>query len=231
LGKRANFRARKRDWGLRRALHWEVMHLLSKVGIRVHYVILNASMMQILGEERPAVPAGYETRVVGIDEILPYGDSVEGLSREFLESAFARGDVCTANFRDGELVGYGFTSYTRARVTEQLDVLVPAGFRYPYKSWTHPAHRRANLSSMRGYVRRQTLPAGHEQRSIDYVETHNYASLLHGYRHPRERGIPMGFCGWITVFGRQLPFNSRRARWIGFEFVRKDDTRPRQYVW
>lgn len=65
---------------------------------------------------------------------------------------------------------------------------------------------------------------------ISMAETHNYPSLLHGYRHPRLRGLRMGFCGWITVFGRQIPFNSRRARWIGFEFVRREDHRRRQYV-
>jgi hypothetical protein len=41
----------------------------------------------------------------------------------------------------------------------------------------------------------------------------------------------MGFCGWITIFGRQIPFTSRRARWVGFELVRNDDNRRRQYVW
>ena len=80
------------------------------------------------------------------------------LSRAFLETAFGRGDRCTANFFHGRLVGYSFNAYVRARVNDQLDVLVPPGFRYGYKSWTHSEHRRANLSRMRGYVRRKTLP-------------------------------------------------------------------------
>ncbi len=40
----------------------------------------------------------------------------------------------------------------------------------------------------------------------------------------------MGLCGWITLFGRQIPFNTRRAKWIGFELVRKEDHRRRQYI-
>ena len=40
----------------------------------------------------------------------------------------------------------------------------------------------------------------------------------------------MGFCGSMTRLGREIPFNSRRARWIGFEIVRKDDPGVRQYV-
>jgi hypothetical protein len=67
-------------------------------------------------------------------------------------------------------------------------------------------------------------------RMISYPETHNYPSLLHGSRHPGLRSPRMGFCGWITVFGQQIPFNSRRARWIRIEFVRREDQRCRQYV-
>jgi hypothetical protein len=206
------------------------MHGLSMLGLHVHYVIVGSDMRQIVGEDTPAVVPGYDTRVVGLDELLPYVDQVPDLSREFLETALARGDIGTANFHGGALVGFSFSSCTRVRVTSQLDALIPEGFRYGYKSWTHADHRRANLSRMRGYVRRQTLRSAHEQRSISYIETHNYPSLLHGYRHPRLRSLRMGLSGWITVFGRQVPFNSRRARWVGFEFVRKEDSRRRQYV-
>ena len=225
-----NFKTRRRDWGVKRALYWELMHALSKIGVRLHYVRVLAGMLEIEGEEKPEVPPGYEARMVALAEMLPYADSTFGLSRDYLHTAFQRGDRCTANFYHGELVGYSFNAYARARASEQLDVLVPGGFRYSYKAWTHPDHRRVNLSRIRAYTRRAMLPHDHNQRAISFVETHNYPSLLHGYRHPRLRGLPMGFCGWITIFGRQIPFTSRRARWIGFELVRNDDDRRRQYV-
>jgi hypothetical protein len=225
-----NVRTRSRQWGWRRALYWELMHLLERLGIRVHYVMVGADMHEIVGEEKPETPPEYQTRVVRVSELESFAERVPGLDREFLEAAKQRNDICTANFCDGELVGYAFSTFSRARVTEQLDVLVPEGFRYGYKGWTHPEHRRANLSRMRTYVRRQTRRADHLERSIHYIETHNYPSLLHGYRHPRMRSLRMGLCGWITVFGRQIPFNSRRARWIGFEFVRREDPGSRKYV-
>ncbi len=151
-------------------------------------------------------------------------------SKEFLEEAFARGDECGANFHDGKLIGFGFQCRTRAPVTEQLDLLVPPGFRYGYKAWIHPDHRRRNLSRIQGYVRFNTLPRPFEERSISYIETHNYPSLLHSYVHPRLRHLRTGYVGWVTLFGRQIPFNSRGAKRIGFEFVKKSDTRIRQYV-
>jgi hypothetical protein len=225
------FHKRRADWGLRRTLYWYLMHTLAKAGIRLHYVRVGADMREILRiEERPQVPDGYDTRVVGLEEMLPHAGAVPDLDREFLEASFARGDRCTANFFNGELVGFSFGTHQRARATPQLDVLVPSGFRYGYKAWTHPAHRQRNLSRIRGYVRRQSAKSMHEERSISYIETHNYPSLLHSYRHPRDRGLAMGLCGWITLFGRQIPFNSRRAKWIGFEVVRKNDSGRRQYV-
>jgi hypothetical protein len=179
---------------------------------------------------RPEVPHGYETRVVGLEDMLPFAGSVPDLSSEFLKEAFSRGDECAANFYDGRLVGFGYVCRSRSRATEQLDVLIPPGFRYGYKEWTHAEHRRRNLSDMRGHVRFTTLPRPYEERSISYVETHNYASLLHGYTHPRSRGLRMGFVGWFNLFGRQFPFSSRRARWVGLEIVRKSDDGRRQYV-
>ncbi len=231
MEKLKNAWTRKRDWGWGRALHWELMNALGKLGVHVHYVNVGADLREIIGEEHPEVAPGYHTRIARLADLLPHVDSVPKLSREFLEIAFARGDLCVANFCAGQLVGFSFSSFVRARVTEQLDVIVPAGFRYGYKGWTHPDHRRQNLSKMRGYVRRKTTRCRHDQRSISYVATHNYASLLHSYRSPRLRSIRMGFCGWITVLGYQVPFNSRRAKWVGFEFVRNDDPGLRQYVW
>src|SRR5215467_1096236 len=98
MSKFANFKARKRDWGLRRALHWEQMNLLAKLGIRVHYVDVGANIREIIGEETPIVPPGYETRMVGLDDLLPFAGRVPDLSREFLEAAFGRGDIGAANF-------------------------------------------------------------------------------------------------------------------------------------
>lgn len=226
-----NFRARRRNWGIRRALHWELMHALDRyVGLKVHYVAVGADLLAPAESERPDVPPEYVTRMVGFDELRRYSDHVPGLDLEFLQQASARGDECTGNFLGDELVGYAFTTRARARVSEQLDVVIPPGFRYGYKAWTHEDHRRRSLSKMRGHFHFTTVPCPYEERGIWYVETHNYASLLHSYVRPRRRAMRMGFCGWLTLFGRQIPFNTRTAKWIGFEFVRRSDDGRRQYI-
>jgi hypothetical protein len=231
MRKLEGFRQRKADWGLRRASYWQFMNLLARlVDFRIHYVFIGGGSGRMDRMPAPEVPAGYDVRMVGMDELRAFTSTVADLSMEFLESAFENGDSCVASFFHGSLVGFSFRATKRAVVTDQLDLLVPDGFRYTYKTWIDREHRRRNLSQIQGYVRHNAQPGDGRARGIWYVETHNYPSLLHSYRHPTDRSLIMGFIGWLSWFGRQIPFRTPAARWLGVELVRKDDVRPRQFV-
>ena len=214
-----------------RAIHWQIMRSLAVVlGLRVHYVFVGSGSGRLDRVAAPEIPVGYQVRMVALAELLPYAGTVPNLSAAFLEEAFAGGDVCVASFHGDELVGFSFQSGGRSPVTRQLDILVPEGFRYTYKTWVHAEHRRRNLTQIQNYVRHHSRSGEDRRRGFWYVETHNYPSLLHGYRRPEDRALVMGLIGWISLFGRQVPFRSSRARWLGVELVRKDDHRARQYV-
>ena len=220
-----------KSWGPLRAIHWLVMWALGKyLGFHVHYVYVNSNRADFEDPNPPEVPKEYETRLVNFADLEPYIDKVPGLSRNFLEHAFEFDDECGASFCGQDLVAYSFNKRSRTIVSDQLDALIPDRFRYVYKSWTHPQHTRKQLSKMCAYVRRFGPKRCFQERSIHYIETHNYPSLLHSYQHPNARSIRMGYVGWITVFGKQIPFNSRRAKWLGFEFVTRDDPGVRQYT-
>lgn len=207
------------------------MHALGRCfGIRVHYVQVGADRNDLLDPEPPVIPPGYAVRFGTKADFLPYVGKIEDLDSEFLEQAFERNDECSVAFYEGRLVSFCFCSRDRTRVTPQLDVLVPPGFRYLYKAWTEPGHRRKNLSTAQSWMRVTYGNRPFSERTLSYTETHNYPSLLTKYLHPNKRPLAMGLAGWITIFGRQIPINSRGARWIGFEFVRREDTRTRQYV-
>lgn len=225
------FRERIQDWGLKRALYWQVMHTLSKyLGFDIHYVNIGGDRLDLRDPEPPEVPPGYVTKLGCKKDFLPFVGKVEFLDHEFVESAFARGDECSLTLYHDQLVSYCFISRVRARMSPQLEVIVPKGFRYIYKAWTHADHRRKNLSRIGGFYRTSFAQRPFTERSIGCVATHNYPSRLHSYLNPRERGIRMGYVGWFTLFGRQYPFNSRKAKWVGFVVIRKDDARVRQYV-
>ena len=224
------FRERRDQWGLKRALHWQFMNFLARCfGLRLSYLLLSSGSGRWDRMEASCVPYGYDVRMVTLKDLLPFVDPVSDLTVDFLETSFSSGDACVASFMEGELVGFSFRAGTRASLSNQLDILIPKGFHYTYKTWIHHDHRRRNLSQAQGYVRHRSLPTDYGSRGIWFVETHNYPSLLHGYRHPRERAISMGFLGWISLWGKEFPFTSRTARWLGVEVVRKGDFRARYY--
>jgi len=231
MSKLQEFKKRKSQWGLKRCLHWELMHFLSRYfGFRIHYLFVGNSIYDTYFANLPDFTEEYETVLTKPDALLQYADTVPELSEEFLRVAINNGEICTANFYKGMLVGFGFTSRTRTIVTRHIDLLVPQGFRYGYKGWTHPDHRRSNLSRLRTRVRIEHADTPYHERSIWYIETHNYASLLHRHQPPRERNLRVGIIGWFSIFGKIVPFNSRIAKRYGIEMVRKEDSGKRQYI-
>lgn len=225
------FMDHKGQWGLRRALYWSLMNLAQRtLGLHLHYVSYQSGMRAVLRPKAPKTPDGYQTRLIAPAELMTYADAVPELNVDVVQTANLRGDECVANFYHDELVGWTFNARSRTAVTDQLDALVPNGFRCTYYTWTHPDHRQKRLGGLRIHVLRQARIGRALERSIGWVETHNYPSLLRSYRSPPERRINMGYVGWINLFGREIPFNSRRAKWIGFEFVRKERNRVRQYT-
>ncbi len=189
-------------------------------GFHLHHVTLTAGRPDLSYRKIPRIAPGYTVRWGTKQDFIPFIGRIPDLDQQFVDEAFARGDECTVAFHGDELVSFGFVSRTWARVTPQLRIDVPAGFRYGYKSWTHPDHRRQSLASAR--YRLERMRSGFfEERSLGYVETSNYASLLHGYRHPSDRTLWFGYIGWITVFGRQIPFSTRTARWLGVRLTRR----------
>ena len=219
--------SRINDWGLLRTLYWYFMTLVQQVFcFRIHHVFINP---RLSGKVVIPLRPGYAHRDVSPAELIPYAAGSDELGEELdsklLNEFSERGDVCVASFFGEELVGFSFSSTTRAPVTPQLEVIVPPGFRYGYKSWTHPDHRRKKLSLGRTETKRSR-----ELISIYYIETHNYPSLLRPYRHPSSRRVHMGYVGWIEFLGRDYPFASRRAKWVGCEFVRRSSTFKRLYT-
>ncbi len=215
-----NFSNRAAQWGVRRALYWQLMHACKNwLGFNIHYVKLGSGMRNIYEDERPTFPEGYQVKMVCLQDLLAFADSIPDMSSAFLKTAFGNGDLCVASFCGAELVGISFESGTRAPVTRQLELEIPKGIDYIYKTWIHPQHRQKNLSQVQGWVRRQSRGVDTQTWSMWYVETHNYPSLLHSYLHPRERRISGGLIGWVRLFGREFPFRSPRARWLGIKFA------------
>lgn len=216
-------RQRIRDIGIRRSVFYYIFVIVERVfGLHVHYVF---SANSFLDDAKVEVPEGYEHRLLEPADLIPYVADTAELSEEFLRGAQARQDICAATFLKGKVVSFGFRTLKRAPVTKQLDVVVPTGFRYSYKAWTHPDHRGKHLSRSRAKLSRSS-----QYPSLSYIKVNNYPSLLNPYRFPTSRRLRMGYVGWWEFAGKQYPFATRRAKWIGFEFVKKDEVVNRRYI-
>jgi len=222
------FSQHRRLWGTTRALNFFLGGLLQRLGVSINYVFVGADD-GLRKAQAPEIPPGYETRLGTYQDFVDFDGEGYDYDLSAVERYFANGDRCAVTFCDGAMVGYRFNTIVEAPVTEQLSVRVPDGFIYAYKAWIHAKHRRKNLDSRAVWVINQSRPADCRERDIWYIATHNYPSLLHGYVNPKARSLRMGLVGWVTLFGKQLPFSSRGAKWLGFEFHRHG-TFPRQYM-
>lgn len=221
----------RKQWGSRRALFWAVMTLLQRLGISINYVFVGADRDD-LKRSRPAppVPSGYETRLATPQDFVGLDEQDYRFDPSMIDRAFANNDSVAITLFQGKLVAYRCRTTVEAPVTEQLKLRVPDGFEYAYMAWVHADHRRRNLDAKAVWVLNQHSPKSLSDRSIWYIAVHNYPSLLHRYEPPGQRRLRMGLVGWYTVFGKQVPFASRRAKWLGFEFER-EHSRPRQYTY
>ena len=89
--------------------------------------------------------------------------------------AFARGDVCAASFRGGELVGYAFFSSLPTRVRDGIAFMFPSDCVYSYASTTARSHRGRGLSRdvWKTARRYRVSVEGRDPKSIWYVDVGN----------------------------------------------------------
>ena len=227
--KTRRFLDHRRKLGTVRAANVVLGGILNRLGVSINYVYVGPAEKDPLKAGPPEVPLGYETRAGTLQDFVHFAEQGHDYDLFAIERQLAYGDLCAVTVFEGELVGYRFVTTARAPVTEQLFTVIPDGFRYAYKAWIHADHRRKNLDSKAVWVLKQMEPAGHRQRNIWDVACNNYASLLHGYVNPRYRSMRVGVVGWVTLFGKQWPFASRGAKWVGFDF-RRDGANERQYL-
>lgn len=215
-----NIQKSYQDFGLPRAIYRAVMNQLHELGFHLFRVQLGDDSLEIA---EPELEPGYTVQMLSPEDLLKWVSEDNFLSEEFLREAAHHGDRCVANFFDDELVGYGFVTQTRARVTEQIDVVVDERLVYRYKGWTHPEHRRKKLSFARGRLNKHLFPLTDGRRTVSYVDTHNFASKLHSKKiHP----ISIGHCGYFEILGREYPFTFRTPRRFGFRLERRNERSP-----
>ena len=141
------------------------------------------------------------------------------LSNVDYQWAFARGDVCVANFDAGTIVGYSFTSSLPTRVIEEVEFFFPEWCSYIFADVTTVPYRGLRLAKDRWLVRRDANRKKHVEppRGVYYIDVANSASLKSDKSDGIE-AIRLGYCLYIRWRGRIYCWNSRGARRFGIGF-------------
>ena len=97
-----------------------------------------------------------------------------------------------------------------------LNVRVGREYIYGYKTFTLPSHRGRRLQQAIIYECDRWLTAHGYRYNIDYIRTHNFASI----RADRRYGNALvGYAGYVRWLGRTWAFRSTGARRAGFRFI------------
>jgi len=218
------------QWGPRRAVIWYLLEFAKRIlNLNLFRLWVAQGPDDAWSADLPEIPLEFPTRCLEPQELIPYITPDNDLPAEFLDEAQKKGDECTAVFHQGKVVSYGFDSYKRTLINEALDIDIPEGLRYGYKGWTHPDYRQQGISRYRAKAKFDRY-GFRRLKGVWYVEYHNYASLLNNrYEPPDQRPLYLGIIGWIRIFGHVIPFNSRRAKWLGTVLLKKQAPSRRTY--
>ena len=126
-------RQHARDWGWKRAIYWQIMQPLGKrLGFHIHYVQVAADRPDLDDPVAPEIPPGYTARLGCKEDFLSALNKIPNLDQTFVDEAFEHDDECNVTFYGDELVAFSFNTRVKAPVTDQLEIVVPAGFRYGF---------------------------------------------------------------------------------------------------
>ncbi len=169
-------------------------------------------------------PEGIEVRYPTREELHAAADSGNMmLDRERVDASLDRGDLCSAAFDGGRMIGYAWNAFRTAPHIDDIWVEYQPPYRYGYKSFVLPEYRGRRISNgMAPHSDADSIRRGFTH-AISFVETHNYKSIRATCRHPGRRFE--GVAGYFRLFGKVIPFRSAAVKRLGFRFVPPEEAK------
>src|SRR5882672_4713500 len=219
----ARLRADAQRWGWTRvALARLAQWLRNHAGLRFYRVNLRP-----LDRRPPApdLPRGVRVCRVPAETLLRAArDPGLELDGAFTREALARGDLCFGALVGGRLVSYAWRSLGDAPARDGMWVRVAPPCHYAYKAFTLPGWRGKRLHIAVSLASDEHFRArGDDAAEVGFNEVTNYAICAAADYLGRRR---IGYAGYLTWFGRRIPFRTRPLGKIGFEFF--EPARPRR---
>jgi len=205
-------------FGLMRSLFNRIMRRVARhLGIHINVVRIRPMADT---PDYPAMPPTISLQIISPETLLEACKDPElQLNHEFVQKAIERGDFAFGAFDGSKLVTYVWRAVASAPHTENLWVRVKRPFNYAYNSFTRPSHRGQRISpAVHLFSDEEMFRQGFTHRA-GFVSIANSASLAAGKHMDVD---PIGYAGYLSWFGRDIPFRTRAVRNIGFEFFEPD---------
>ncbi len=214
-------RTYRQRWGLIAAIHHRAAQwLASRLGVRV-YAIFVRPLDQSTGPI-PDVP-GFELRTFrrGDASALLRAAKLDelGLTEEFAQAAFAKGDECEAILCNGDIVSFTWTAYTPTHDHDGVFIDFGAQSRYVYFGYTAEAFRGRRLPILFKPMRDRNSRARGCTQSVSYVAVDNRSStrLVRASGHVR-----VGHALYVKKGSFFAAFHTRGVRDAGVRFYVPD---------
>ena len=203
-------------WGLWRALYSQTMQFIARLlGLRVARINRRA---MISDSDISELPAGYTVRrLTDTDYATAVVDVKLEMDAEFVETARASGSYCMGVFYDSDLVAYAWRAFGNTPADDGFSLTIQKPNCYGYKSLTLPEHRGLHLQNVKSRLSDQDCMKIGYTHTVNYIDTHNYASILSYARLGNEC---VGWISWISRGRLRWCYTSRGARAIGVPHLR-----------
>lgn len=212
-------RAEIRRWGV---LHFAYDCLMSR--FKPWLTLCSIQLRPITRHnDFPELPPNLEVRVASTEDLIAAAkDPVSELSAEWVKEAHGRGEICVAVFEGDRLLSYLWRAFAPTPHEKGLWVYFDENCPYGFKAFTHPDCRQQRLQyAASAHLDHWMLDRGY-RHYLGFIETHNFPSLIAAKkRHNRT----VGYAGYLTLFGRVIPFRSPGAKRHGFGFFRRRSSR------
>ena len=142
-------------------------------------------------------------------------DPAVHISEDFLREALVRGDKAYAAFDAGQIVAYTWRTSAAAPHDGGLRVKVSPPFVYGYKGLTLPSHRGMRLNIAVNEAASAHYRELGYTHSAGFVALYNNSKLANEGKHGYEL---LGYAGYLSWFGRIIPFRTSGPRQAGFGF-------------
>lgn len=213
-------------WGLPAAAFAAIIEILrSRLYIRIYGIYFRThSLADSETSSDSAITYGIYDET-NANELLMQAKRTElELSEEFVRQAIEKGDICSATLIDGDIVSYGWSSFSATHDTDGVYAVFPPGYRYGYKAYTLPEYRGRHLRDGTIPLRDKYCAERGCLHSLSYVAVDNYASMRGARRNEVTR---VGFAAFYKKGSRFVSYHSSGVRRLGFRFESRDGTPAR----